>query len=106
MPTKQILNLGRAGIIKDIPSILLPENAFTDGRNVRFNNESVETITGEAMYQVIGTPSTIEYGMHWRKPSIGYNIYFKDGKIKDITDASDQLNIQALTKPVVKYFMV
>ena len=79
MPTKQILNLGRAGIIKDIPSILLPENAFTDGRNVRFNNESVETITGEAMYQVIGTPSTIEYGMHWRKPSIGYNIYFKDG---------------------------
>jgi hypothetical protein len=81
MPTKQILNLGRAGIIKDIPSILLPENAFTDGRNVRFNNESVETITGEAMYQVIGTPSTIEYGMHWRKPSIGYNIYFKDGYI-------------------------
>ena len=33
------------------------------------------------------------------------NIYFKDGTIQDITDASDQLNIQALTKPVVKYFI-
>lgn len=33
------------------------------------------------------------------------NIYFKDGRIQDITEASDQLNIQALTKPVVKYFI-
>ena len=33
------------------------------------------------------------------------NIYFKKGAIKDITEASDQLNIQALTKPVIKYFI-
>ncbi len=33
------------------------------------------------------------------------NIYFKNGNIQDITDASDQLNIQALTKPVVKYLI-
>tara|TARA_B100000809_G_scaffold249300_2_gene280478 strand:+ start:49756 stop:51021 length:1266 start_codon:yes stop_codon:yes gene_type:complete len=33
------------------------------------------------------------------------NIYFKNGSIKDISEASDQLNIQALTKPVVKYFI-
>ncbi|MEI6864747.1 HD domain-containing protein [Flavicella sp.] len=33
------------------------------------------------------------------------NIYFKTGEILDITEASDQLNIQALTKPVVKYFI-
>jgi HD superfamily phosphohydrolase len=29
----------------------------------------------------------------------------KKGKLKDIAEASDQLNIQALTKPVVKYFI-
>jgi HD superfamily phosphohydrolase len=29
----------------------------------------------------------------------------KKGKLKDIAKASDQLNIQALTKPVVKYFI-
>lgn len=33
------------------------------------------------------------------------NILFKSGKILDITEASDNLNIQALTKPVKKYFL-
>lgn len=33
------------------------------------------------------------------------NILFKDGTVKDITEASDNLNIQALANPVRKYFM-
>jgi uncharacterized protein len=33
------------------------------------------------------------------------NILFKNGDVKDITEASDNLNIQALAKPVRKYFM-
>jgi hypothetical protein len=33
------------------------------------------------------------------------NILFKDGSVKDICDASDNLNIQALAKPVRKYFL-
>ena len=32
------------------------------------------------------------------------NILYKDGTLKDIVDAADQLNISALTKPVTKYF--
>jgi len=32
-------------------------------------------------------------------------ILFKNGEIKDITEASDHLNIQALSKPVYKYYM-
>jgi len=32
-------------------------------------------------------------------------LYYKTGKFFDIVEASDQLNIQALTKPVVKYFL-
>ena len=32
------------------------------------------------------------------------NILYKDGSLKDIADASDQLNISALSKPVKKYF--
>jgi HD superfamily phosphohydrolase len=31
-------------------------------------------------------------------------ILYKNGKIKDITEASDHLNIQALSKPVYKYY--
>lgn len=33
------------------------------------------------------------------------NIHFKNGKILDLGKASDQLNIQALTNPVVKHFV-
>lgn len=33
------------------------------------------------------------------------NILFKNGDVKDITEASDNLNIQALAKPVRKYFI-
>lgn len=32
-------------------------------------------------------------------------LYYKNGDIVDIVTASDQLNIQALTKPVIKYFV-
>ncbi|ANW97430.1 phosphohydrolase [Wenyingzhuangia fucanilytica] len=32
-------------------------------------------------------------------------LYYKNGDIVDIVEASDQLNIQALTKPVVKHFL-
>lgn len=33
------------------------------------------------------------------------NILYKDGSIKDIADASDQLNISVLSHPVVKYYL-
>ncbi len=33
------------------------------------------------------------------------NILLKDGKVKDIAEASDQLNISVLSEPVVKYYM-
>ena len=32
-------------------------------------------------------------------------IYSKKGKLKDIAKASDQLNLKALSKPVVKYYL-
>ena len=33
------------------------------------------------------------------------NILFRDGKVQDITEASDQLNIEILSKTVTKYFL-
>jgi hypothetical protein len=33
------------------------------------------------------------------------NILFRDGKVQDITEASDQLNIDILSKTVTKYFL-
>lgn len=41
----------------------------------------------------------------YRAGSDKINILFKDGTVKDIAEASDQTNIFALAKPVVKYYL-
>jgi hypothetical protein len=33
------------------------------------------------------------------------DVLYKNGKIKDIVKASDQLNLKALSKPVTKHYM-
>ena len=33
------------------------------------------------------------------------NIWYKNGKIKDVSSASDQLNLKALSKTVTKYYL-
>lgn len=43
------------------------------------------------------------HAYHPKKPAI--NILYKDGTLKDISEASDQLNISVLSQPVVKYFI-
>ena len=43
------------------------------------------------------------HAYHPKKPAI--NILFKDGTVKDISEASDQLNISVLSQPVVKHFI-
>ena len=43
------------------------------------------------------------HAYHPKKPAI--NILYKDGTIKDISEASDQLNISVLKQPVVKHFI-
>ena len=43
------------------------------------------------------------HAYHPKKPAI--NILYKDGTMKDISEASDQLNISVLSQPVVKYFI-
>ena len=49
-----IQNLSQYGIIDDIPSTELPENAFTSGSNVRFNDGKV--IKCKGWQRVFGVP--------------------------------------------------
>ena len=46
MPLVPINNLGSVGIIKDIPPYGLPDNAWSNGNNVRFLNDGVKKIRG------------------------------------------------------------
>ena len=43
------------------------------------------------------------HAYHPKKPAI--NILYKDGTIRDISEASDQLNISVLSQPVIKHFI-
>ncbi len=82
-------------------------------QNEPITNEYIETVFETKMLELDFTREELNYFIFTDKvqnqaydsSQSKINIYFKDGKIKDITEASDQLNIQALTKPVVKYFI-
>ena len=54
-----ITGLGTVGIIKDQPAYTLPPNAWSDGRNVRMSEGSVEKFLGHR--QAIGTPTAAPY---------------------------------------------
>jgi hypothetical protein len=45
---KTVANLGQYGILKDPSSEEMPENAWSDGRNMRFRNQYAERFSGEA----------------------------------------------------------
>jgi hypothetical protein len=88
MPVQTINQLGTGGIIKDLPSVTLGTNIFTDGNNIRFDNNAIQTITGETIYP----PSlaiTPDFGIHWRRLDQGYNIFAKNGNIVRVDAAGN-----------------
>lgn len=76
---EQVKDLGQGGLNTDLPQMVTPMNVFTDCLNVRFDDNAVQTITGETTHRVVA--STPNYGIHWRRPDQGYNIFAKDGSI-------------------------
>lgn len=83
MAVTPIKNLGQGGLNKDATPIILPENVFTDAKNVRFRNGSVETIPGESTFRSV--TNSAEVGIHWQRPDAGYTIVGKDGYINRIS---------------------
>ncbi|MDD4373045.1 MAG: HD domain-containing protein [Bacteroidales bacterium] len=60
-------------------------------------------ITHEEAGYLLIIGKTSNHAYHPQQSRI--NILFKDGSIKDISEASDQLNISVLSHPVSKYFL-
>jgi hypothetical protein len=84
MSVTPIKNLGKGGLVKDMSPILLPQNVFTDARNVRFHNGSVETILGESLFTE--ADNTPDVGIHWRRPDASFTITGKNGYINRISN--------------------
>ena len=73
----------------------------------------MEKIKKEVIKTLNISPSDIDYFVFsdqvennaYDTSNININILFKDGKILDLAEASDQLNISVLSQTVTKYFL-
>jgi hypothetical protein len=90
-----ISGLGKGGLNMDLPPMIVPPNTFTDGYNIRFDDESVQTITGETTYKVVSIAP--DFGIHWRRPDQGYNIFAKNGNIVRIDAAGNSSSMFSST---------
>ena len=82
-------------------------------QNSPFSEEDLQTmknktknhfkLNNEELEYLIFTDKVSNNTYHYSKAQI--NILMKNGEIKDITEASDQFNIEALNKTVNKYFL-
>ena len=79
---------------------------FSESRIERIKKEVKKLYALENMEDVgyfVFTSSTSNSAYNPEKGNI--NILFKDGTLKDIAVASDQLNVSVLSAPVTKYFL-
>jgi hypothetical protein len=83
--------LGRGGFNPDLPPMIAPQNVFTDVLNVRFDDESVQTITGETTYKTVSIVP--DFGVHWPRPDQGYNIFGKNGYFVRLDAAGNSSNM-------------
>jgi len=83
-----IEQFGRGGLNTDMPPTSLPMNTFTDVLNVRFDDEAIQATTGETTSRVVGMAP--DYGIHWRRPDQGYNIFARNGTIVRVDSAGSQ----------------
>ena len=72
MPILPVRDVGRDGIITDIPNVLLPAGAWSDGRNVKFDNSNVSKRLGyQEEFSSTFEPQLVQY---WPRPITPYYI--------------------------------
>ena len=102
---KVLSMLSKSIIQRKLPKIKLQNKPFNKSKINTITNNIKNTLNlsdKEVSYFVLdGKVSNHAYSTD-KSP---INIIFKNGKLKDIVDASDHLNLLALTKPVVKYYL-
>lgn len=80
-----ITGLSSVGFVPDLPPSITPPNGFSDLLNVRLDDNSVSTTTGEISHRTVSISP--DFGVHWRRPDTGYNIFAKDGNIVRVDGA-------------------
>jgi hypothetical protein len=98
MSGEQVRDLGNGGLNTDLPPMILAPNQFSDCLNVRFDDNAIQAITGEAIYRTLSIAP--DYGIHWRRPDKGYNIFAKDGVIIKVEADGTASNMLSSVDPI------
>jgi len=104
-PDKTLSTLSRALVNRNFFRIELQTNPFSDEKiaEIKEITKKQYSLTDEELPYFVFDETTSNY---MYKPGVDkINILFKDGTVKDITEVSDQLNINMLSKPTTKFFL-
>ncbi|GMT45089.1 MAG: phosphohydrolase [bacterium] len=104
-PDKILSHLSRALVNRRLFRIEMQNEPFSQDKinTIRALTKKKYKLTEEKTGYFVFFEKTSNYTYHPGTDNI--NILFKEGTVKDITEVSDQLNINLLSKPTTKYFL-
>jgi len=97
--------LAKSLINRELPKVILQNEPFSEAQIKEINNEvkKMFKLTDAELAYFVYNGKISNQAYDATKNNI--QILYKDGSMKDIIAASDHLNIQALSKPVYKYYI-
>ena len=97
--------ISKSLINRDIPKIIIQKEPFTESKINELRNLVKETysITDNEVSHFVFSNAITNNAYNAMEDVI--NINYKNGEIVNITEASDNFNIQSLTEPVKKYYV-
>ncbi|MDD3637876.1 MAG: HD domain-containing protein [Bacteroidales bacterium] len=104
-PDKVLSFLSYGIVNRKLFRVVMADQSFEEDQLLQLQKEICKhygMASNEAKHLLI-TGKTSNHAYHPQQSRI--NIVYKDGSIKDISEASDQLNISVLSHPVTKYFL-
>ena len=98
-------NLAESLINRKLPKVILQNKPFSEEqlRNVKEKTKKELNYSDDELDYVVFNGEICNQAYDSTKNNI--KILYKNGELKDITEASDHLNIQTLSSPVFKYYM-
>ena len=97
--------LSKSFIYRNLPKIKIQDKKFSTNEieKIKLRVSKKLNLNIELIEYFVGSGIIENQAYNLENSSI--NILYKSGEIKDITEASDHLNLLALTKPVLKHFI-
>lgn len=98
-------NLCRSLLNRKLPKIIIQDKKFTRDLISSIKSNTIIKLDIDAKYIEYFVKNGIIENQAYDLNENSINILYKSGELIDITRASDHLNLQALTKTVVKHFI-